>query len=101
MSDRWGRAGWPAAWVTAFNNSSVVQPFEQNMRAEPSVTSVKLVEIRNVGEVPIGAVAPMELCACCTTDGIFDDAATAIATVKPLYEGRHVKQELDSTRAFL
>jgi len=65
------------------------------------VTSVKLVEIRNVGEVPIGAVAPMELRACLATDGIFDDAATAIATVKPLYEGRHVKQELDSTRAFL
>jgi multiple antibiotic resistance protein len=47
------------------------------------VTSVKLVEIRNVAEVPNGAVAPMELSARRTLDGTFDGAATAIAAVKP------------------
>jgi hypothetical protein len=29
----------------------------------------------------------MELCACFAMDGIFDDAATAIATVKPCVFG--------------
>ena len=48
-----------------------------------SVTSVKLVEFRDVVEVPIGAVALMELCGCRAMDGTCNCAATATAAVKP------------------